>query len=311
MLLTLIVGLGFRKALSWRGDGLPHMHYFTPAEYGVEGYEPFEFKSCGYTLRGAKYFVPGVAPKAIVIFFHGIGAGHTAYSHEIAEIAKQGYTVFAYDNRGSMLSEGRSIESIATVAPDQSAFFEYLDTREDAKGFRRYAIGHSWGGYAALMALRKEFRVEKVVSLAGFYSAVEMAASSAPALAKFKGAIAKYSRKRYGKDSVINTIDLMKGNPDKKVLYIQGDHDGMVKTEENFDVMKKALVGCDNVSFLLVKDRAHNCYLSKRAEKYYLSLNGKGGYFTPYRDLDYIVNYDLLMEQDADVMKAIFDFFEN
>lgn len=312
-MLSLIIGAAFKRALAWRGDGLPHLHYFTPSEYGVDGYEPFEFKSSakeGHTLRGAKYFVPGIKPKAIVIFFHGIGAGHTSYSHEIAEIAKQGYTVFAYDNTGSMLSGGQSIENIAVAARDQKDFFHYLDTREDARDLPRYAIGHSWGGYAALISLQQQYRVDKCVSLSGFYSAPDMAIAAVPALAKFKGSIASFLRKNYGIEAIANGIDLAK-NPNKKVLYIQGDKDEQVSFDLNYKKMEKELKDCPNVKLMAMKGRGHNCYFSKRAEVYYIKLGKELKQFGPYRDLNYQIDYDLLMEQDRDIMKAIFDFFDN
>jgi len=311
-MLQLIIGMAFRKALSMRGDGIPHMHYFTPDEYGVDGCEKFEFpSSAGHTLRGAKYFVPGVVPKAVVIFFHGIGAGHTAYSHEIAEIAKQGYMVFAYDNSGCMLSGGKSIENIATVARDQRDFFAYLDKREDAKGYPRYAVGHSWGGYAALMSLHDPYRIEKCVSLAGFYSAIEMVSQKAPALCKLKGPITSYLRRHYGKDAADNAIDLIKARPDKKVFLVQGDLDKPDGAKLTLDVMQEALQRCQNVSFMKLKGRRHNCYLSKRAEDYLYKLSKEIGYFTTNRDLDLKIDYDLLMEQDQKVMKAVFDFLAN
>ena len=42
--------------------------------------------------------INSVAYKAALIFFHGIGAGHSAYESEIRYFAHKGYLVYAYDN---------------------------------------------------------------------------------------------------------------------------------------------------------------------------------------------------------------------
>jgi pimeloyl-ACP methyl ester carboxylesterase len=66
----------------------------------------FSFVSGRWMLSGSRYFVGNWPYKALVVFYHGIGAGRNAYVQPICDLAKQGYLVYAFDNTGSMQSEG-------------------------------------------------------------------------------------------------------------------------------------------------------------------------------------------------------------
>ena len=77
MLATILL-FALRKAMACRYDGAPNLDYSFPKDFGMES-EPFSFRSGKWLLRGERVLPKG-EPKALVVFFHGLGAGHTAYT---------------------------------------------------------------------------------------------------------------------------------------------------------------------------------------------------------------------------------------
>ncbi len=307
MLFVRLIDRAFAKGLGGRGDGTPNLRYFKPSDFGVDGEESFEFLSGENVLRGARYYVKGKPIKGLLIFFHGLGAGHTAYSQQIAAFAKQGYMVYAYDNTGCMISSGKDMVGLPMPLFDQRNFFQYLDRQEDVASLKRYAVGHSWGGYAAFGALKEEYHIEKVVSLAGFRSALDTTMQRAPALRKMKGLLKYYFRKRFGEDGVFDGLEMMK-KTNKPVMYVQGENDAVVPFEACFLTFQKELEGHDNISFLRVPKRAHQPYWTEDAQKYYADLFGVHHFHTLDRDPSFAVDYSRLMADDEKVLQAIFDF---
>ena len=93
-----------------RCEGNPNLKYFTADDFEDLDYEKIEFKSNkGQILRGNIYTNKKVKEKDIkglLVFVHGMGAGHLSYTTEINTLAKNGYKVLAYDNTGTCASEG-------------------------------------------------------------------------------------------------------------------------------------------------------------------------------------------------------------
>ena len=306
MILVPFVGHLIRKSLSGRADGAPQICYFRGEDYGVRT-SSFSFYSGKNRLYGERYFSHDGPYPAVIVFFHGIGAGHRAYSQEISALAKQGYLVYAYDNTGSMMSEGKAIGNISQACVDQSHFFAFLDHDPLAQGLPRYAIGHSWGGYAALTALLPEYHVEKVVSLAGFSSPYAAMAMSSPAVKKVKRSVLLYQKFAFGKYGNLDGTDLME-NTKAKVLYIQDARDLTCKTEYCYDHFKTH-VHNPNVSFLQTKGKGHQPYWTEESVKYYAELK-KHHIFEFSRNVNEVVDYKRLNQDDPKIMQAIFDFFK-
>ena len=307
MFLMRFIDRAFTKGLGGRGDGTPNLRYFKPSSFGVDGEEPFEFISGENVLRGSRYFVKGMPIKGLLVFFHGLGAGHTAYSQQIASFAKQGYMVYAYDNTGSMLSSGKDMAGLPMPLFDQRNFFAYLDKQEDVASLKRYAVGHSWGGFAALGALKEEYHIEKVVSIAGFRSAFDTTVERVPALGKMKGLLKFYFRRRFGEDGLFDGLEMMK-KTSKPVLYVQGENDAVVSFEKCFLTFQKELEGQDNIKFLRVPKRAHQPYWTEDAQKYYMEIFDVHHFSSIRRDLSFEIDYPRLMSNDEKVLQAIFDF---
>ena len=305
MILDRILLSALKKAMAFRCDGQPQLSYFWPEEYGVSS-TPFSFRSGKWTLRGNRYFVPSMSPKALVVFFHGIGAGANAYMQEICALAKQGYLVYAYDNTGCMTSEGQTVGFFPQSLLDQACFFEFLDHEEQAKGLRRFAVGHSWGGYTALGSLQKKYRVEKVVSISGFVSLKDIVLSQAKSLERLEAVLEKALRRGYGEYGALDLLNLME-TTDARVLYIQGENDNLVTKQKNYDLLHQRFSNKPNISLMLVEGAMHNPYWTLEAQAY-AALLGKDGFIEKGFDNSRVIDYAKLNHDDPVVMKAIFDF---
>jgi hypothetical protein len=53
---------------------------------------------------------------------------------------------------------------------DEKAFYSLAGSGSQSPGIDRYSVGHSWGGYAALVSGMPEYKVKKIVSISGFNS---------------------------------------------------------------------------------------------------------------------------------------------
>ncbi len=303
-----IFSSAFKKAIGHRGDGDPRLLYFRGEEFGVKT-APFSFKSGKWTLRGEKYFVNEGPYKGLVVFYHGISAGHTSYSQEIAYLAKQGYLVLAYDYTACMESEGKGMDNLGQPAVDQRYFYAWLDKQEDIASLPRYSVGHSWGGYCSLMSLQPAYKVKKAVSISGFFGVASYVATINPTLGKLQKAIRSFERRRIGKEAAVEGLELLK-QVHAPFLYIQGDHDVVVKTEDHIRVLEAKKDEYPNVQTYLVKNRGHQPYWTEKAQEYMNYIFG--GEATPEeRDSRIIgIDYKKLNEDDPAVLKAIVDFLQ-
>lgn len=304
MLATILL-FALRKAMACRCDGAPNLDYSFPKDFGMES-EPFSFRSGKWLLRGERVLPKG-EPKALVVFFHGLGAGHTAYTQEICALAKQGYLVYAYDNTGCMTSEGATAGFLSQSLLDQKAFFDYLDQQENVRDLPRYAIGHSWGGFTAFGALYPEYRVEKVVSISGFLSVESVAVESAPALEKFEGILKKALRKGYGKYGNADAVELIK-NSSARVLFVGGENDPKVKKTVSYDILEKNFAGNERVELLLVPSAMHQPYWTLEAQAYYHKIKTERHIFDLGFDNGFVVDYKKLNEDEPKVLERIFAF---
>ena len=105
-----------------------------------------------------------------------------------------------------------------------------------------------------------------------------------------------------------------------KLLIIHSDDDKVVSCKQNFDIMHKAFVGYENITFWKVSGKGHNPNYTTDAVKY------KDAFFKRYRkalkngaletDRDKEVfasqfDWDRMTEQDMTVWKRILDMLQS
>lgn len=307
MIFDSLLSTAFRKAMG-RGDGLPSLAYFPLSYFGVEA-KPYSFKSDGNLLRG-EVGIPCGEPKAVIVFFHGLGAGYTSYSPEIAALVKAGYLVYCFDYAGCMQSEGGSMVDLGHPIKDIGAFFELLDGQDLAKGKARFALGHSWGGYMALHSLREEkYGISRAVSLAGFIDLAGIVGHTAPNMSKLDGALRRYFSKRYGAAAGQSASVFLRDVIGKRLLYIASPNDDMVPYADNFIPLRDSLQGKEGFEFISVPSKGHQPYWSDDAVAYFRDIMAKARPSHLDRDVSIGIDFARLQQDDGKVMKTIIDFF--
>lgn len=308
MVLFLVTLLGFLKDGKKRYDGSPSLPYYSSTDLGIKE-QRFRFYSGKNLLFGSRYYCGDGPYKAVVIFFHGIGAGRTAYLKLISVLAKEGYLVYAYDNTGCMESEGEGYVGLGHCNYDQTAFFRFLDSDPTARGYKRYAIGHSWGGYSSLTSLREGFGVSKCVSISGFLSPEREILSIVKNL---KSGFMKQIGRLCIKICFHNEMNLdarkVIEKSKAKVLYIQGTEDHMVPFHTAGETLKKEMGANSHIEYMFLQKRGHSPYLTVEAESYINHF-----FETSKKTISAEKNPSLDIEKACElnplVMERIIDFF--
>lgn len=117
----------------------------TPAQHGLEFSEHYFNTQDGVRLHG--WFVPAVAPKGVVLFFHG-NTGNLSNRIETLEILHGlHYSVFIFDYRGYGRSEGKPSED--GTYQDARAAWEHVTGALNADPGGIVIFGRSLGGAIA------------------------------------------------------------------------------------------------------------------------------------------------------------------
>ena len=150
--LLFVVALKIMDAtgINKRCEGDENLKYLKAKNFDNLNARPVDFKSDkGQTLNGFLYSNAKVETyKALVVFSHGMGAGHLAYTTEINYFAQKGYLVLAYDNTGTCTSEGNKIKGFAQGIVDLKFALEFVKSRDELKEMPIILVGHSWGAYS-------------------------------------------------------------------------------------------------------------------------------------------------------------------
>ena len=309
----------YRKLFIHRYDDDGYIKYFTAADFPGLAAAPAEFVSGGSTLKGFFYSRPVPPREDLVIFCHGIGGGHRSYMAEIDRIAREGYTVFAYDNTGCFASGGESIRCLSQSLLDLESAVNYLK----AEGvFQKYArvflIGHSWGGFAAGNAPRFAPDIPKIVVISGFLSVETLLTS------------AMQGKKVPGKQGLIKKLLAFEKEaapacwdaylPDAvnvgtaEYLFAHSTDDAMVPFAPNTGLLQTL---CPEQTYLVSADRGHNPNYTADASAYlretfarFNKLNSAGRLPTLQKKQAFFADTDWrrMTAQDEEFWKRVFAF---
>ena len=125
--------------------------------------------SASVRMNGVLFIAQGVGPHPNVVLLHGLPGGGGL--RDLAEaIRRAGWNVLTFQYRGAWGSEGSF--SLAHVLEDVAASVAFVRGPEGAaaRGSPDHIVlvGHSMGGWAALMAAANDSRIAGVASIAGW-----------------------------------------------------------------------------------------------------------------------------------------------
>ena len=320
--LVAIFGLSvfiFCRINNKRYNGNKNVKYFTASDFAELEADPVSFPSDGgQTLRGFVYRKKTVvAPKALLVFAHGFGAGHLSYTTEINTFAEAGYWILAYDATGCAGSDGKNIRGFDQGVIDLLSAVHFAQSDERLRDLKKILVGHSWGGFCAMNAVSAE-DIVGAVAICGFISGAKVLAQNTvgkkfPWLAFIaEGFLRLMNRLRLGGNANKNSLNSLR-KTDKPVYLIYGTDDKTVVFRKNGAVMAKKLQNSSNIRCRICKGKGHNPYLTEEAER---SMNATFSEIAKQKKKDLAaalqmyeeIDYVKITEEDESVMRSIVEF---
>ena len=153
----------YREQLLCRYDKDGYTPYLSASDYpGLECDEGTFVNTAGVAVAFFRYRYENYDPAKLVVFCHGLGAGHTAYLAEIEYLCKNGLQVLTLDYTGCDKSGGDGMLSVNRPTRDVIELLDFVKPAEELS-----VVGHSLGGYTALNVIRMVDRVKRGVIISG------------------------------------------------------------------------------------------------------------------------------------------------
>ena len=259
----------YRSRMFSRQDVQPTVFYFSKDKFPGLRREPYLFfAQAGHRLQGYFYFYDAPSKERIVIFDHGMGAGHRAYMKEIELLARAGHLVFTYDHTGCVESEGSSTGGFAQSLSDLDACITSLKADGTLAGRTFSVVGHSWGAFACMNIAAFHPDVTHIVAMAGFVSVGKILEQN------FTGLLKPYRKHLLTLEQQTNPIyadcraDESLRKTKAKTLLIYSADDPLIQKTYHFDLLCNALKDLENVRILLVDGKGHNPNYTVDAVRY-------------------------------------------
>ena len=305
-----------------RCEGDENLKYLRAKNFDNLNALPINFKSDkGQVLNGFLYSSAKVdSYKGLIVFSHGMGAGHLAYTTEINYFAQKGYVVLAYDNTGTCASEGKKIKGFAQGIIDLKYALEFVKTREDLSDLPVLLVGHSWGAYSVsnVSALKPDADIKGIVAFSPFDSMNKLIRDIAKQETKLNLSILSpffdiINLLRFGKAGILRSCDSINSNS-IPTLVMHGGNDMQV-TIKNSPVGKKHKIQDNpNARTVLYESKYHNVYLAKDAEQYlndtFAKIESLGKNSPEAYEVYQNIDYALITKEDLSVMETVSSFLE-
>lgn len=325
VILLIVSKLILHTVFGKRCEGNPNLKYFTAEDFEELDSKKIEFKSNkGQILRGFIYTNKNIKEyKGIVVFVHGMGAGHLSYTTEINTLAKAGFMVIGYDNTGTCTSEGKNLKGFFQSVIDLKYALRYINEDENLKKYKIALMGHSWGAYTVCQELQYSPNVNAVVAMSGFNNSSQIICDSMKDMTKknfifLKPFITILNLITFGTAGIKNTIDILKETK-TQVLVLQGDSDTSVALSNS--LISKDLEEKSNIKIILYKGKNHNVYQTLESEKYvtdtFSEIRNIGQKYKgkiPKEECEKLygnIDYKKITEEDIEVMNTIIKFLED
>jgi pimeloyl-ACP methyl ester carboxylesterase len=294
-----------------RQDRNSLLSYYSPEHFNLK-YEEIPITYMGTQLYGAVYSLKDISGcKGLIIFSHGVGAGHCAYMTEIAQFAERGYAVLAYDNYGCDRSGGKNAKSFYSGAEAVVAAYIAVNKDNRLKDMPKFLVGHSWGAYSVLCA-SEHVNVNAVVAFSAFDKPSSLLLNLAfkckvirALLSPFMSAInCIKSCSIHGNRSAVKAIE----KSHIPALLIWGEKDVVVNAKSSAALSAQGA----NISKLILPDKRHNPYNTVAAEDKLAELTVALTTKTQEQAKEYFANFDfdLATQEDMEVMDQAIQFIE-
>lgn len=314
-----VLSIGFNK----RCEGNENLRYLTAEDFSSLNAQPVSFNSDKkQILNGFLYSSENTEKfKALIVFSHGMGAGHLSYTTEINYFAQKGYLVLAYDNTGTCLSQGKKLYGFAQGVTDLKYALDFVGKSDELKNLPVLLLGHSWGGYSVcnVSALNPTVKICGIAAFSPFNSVNTL-------INDFSKAKIKYGLRflspfldianliKFGKAGLLKSCRSIASNS-IPTLVMHGGNDMTVNVNNSPVGLKTQLIKNTNARTVLYENKFHNVYLSREAEQYLNEVFGKisslkkdsPNVFELYNNID----YSLITKEDPSVMATVESFFED
>lgn len=254
------------------------VRYSTPGSvlHHVEDFDGlrrdrYEFASNeGQRITGYNYFRDDQDIKGMVIFAHGIGAGHNSYMDVIEYFTHYGYYVFAYDVTGNDESEGLSINGLPQGVIDLDHAITFVENQPEFSGLPIVLLGHSWGGFSVANVLNFHPEVKAVCSVSGFNRSSDLLNAQGqqmvgPAINIMLPYLDLYERVRFGDYATHTSMDGFK-NSDARIMIVHSEDDTTVPITYGYDIYYAEYADDPDFVFIRYTDRGHGKIFSKSPE---------------------------------------------
>lgn len=212
----------------------------------------------------AGYYYPAENAKGLVVFAHGFRSGADDYLAIFEYMAKNRFSVFAFDVKGTYDSGGDSTVGLAQALVDLDATLTYLKSQPEFKDYPMYLLGHSCGGYAvtAVLSLHRDIRACAAIAPMNCASAMilekgELYTCLLPSdiLTDLPAAfLVPYQKYLFGKYSSMTAVEGI-NSTDIPVLIAHGNRDRTVDFNMPLSVIGQRLrIRSDNVFYYIGKD---------------------------------------------------------
>lgn len=172
VLCIIISALIFLSALGFFATKIIYDNIFSRYDGTVAATgDEYDF-DCG-SRRLAGYFYDGASRSALIVMAVGQNSSAGEYNEHISLFLRRGFSVFIFDPTGCGKSEGASSVGFCQELYDLECALEFVNSKDDFGCKHLFLFGFSRGGYAACCALRGDYGVDAVVSVAGANSAME------------------------------------------------------------------------------------------------------------------------------------------
>lgn len=323
VLLCLLAFAVEKVAFGNRCEGNAYLQYFTAADFPNLTADPVEFAgNRGQVLRGNLYSETGSQDfKALLVFAHGMGGGHLSYTTELDFFAKRGYMVLAYDNTGTMASEGKSLVGMPQAVSDLRSALAFAKQDVRTKALPVVLVGHSWGGYTVCRVLYFHPNVKGVVAFSAPDDVPSLLCAQAKAmtgknLGFLEPFLRLYERIRFGKAAAMRTSEIA-AQADVPVLLLHGEKDTTVRPADAA-ATQEILKNRQNVQTVLYPEKQHNVYATVEAEQYIADAFSKLGVLTKdkakaadAKSFAETLDFRKMCEEDTVVMETVSAFLDS